>query len=96
MIEVKIDKDVATCHAKGKGIEILTESTMAVFKMCQMMRQIGGDEMVDIFTKGLTDMFGMEFHKLFVSANIGDTECVQIDPIELFRQLKEEGDKDAE
>lgn len=96
MVEIKVDKEGATCSAKGKAIEILTDSTVAVFKMCGMMKQIGGDELVDIFTKSLNDMFRIGLHKLFASAVGGDTECVQINPAELLRQMHEEGDSDAE
>lgn len=96
MVEIKVDKEGATCSAKGKGIEILIDSTVAVFKMCQMLKQIGGDEMVDVFTKSLNPMFNMGLHKLFASAVGGETECVQINPAELLRQMYEEGDSDAE
>lgn len=96
MVEIKVDKEVATCSAKGKGIENLTESTIAVVKMCGMMKQIGGDIMVDIFTKSLNDMFRTGVHKSFASAVGGDTECVQVNPAELLRQMHEEGDNDAQ
>lgn len=96
MIEIKVDKDGAHCEAKGKGIDILTESTMGVFKMCQMMKQIGGDELVDVFTKSLNDLFKMGLHHLFIAAFKGDTTCVQVNPTELLRQMQEEGDNDAQ
>lgn len=96
MIEIKVDKDGASCEAKGKGIDILAESTMAVFKMCQIMKQIGGDEMVDIFTKSVNDLFNMGLHHLFIAAYNGDTTCVQVNPDELLRQMQEEGDSDAQ
>lgn len=95
MIEIKVDKDGAYCEAKGKGIDILTESTMAVFKMCQMMKQIGGDELVDVFTKSLNDFFKMGLHHLYIANTEGDTTCVQINPTELLRQMQEEGGNDA-
>lgn len=96
MIEIKVDKDGASCEAKGTGIEILTESTIGVFKMCKMMKQMGGDELVDVFTKSLNNSFKMGLHHLYTAISEGDTTCVQINPADLLRQLQEEGDNDAE
>lgn len=96
MIEIKVDKDAVSCEAKGKCIEILTESTLGVLKMCQIMEQIGGDELVDIFTESLNDLFKSGLHHLLISALKGDTTYVQVNPAELLRQLQEEGDNDAE
>jgi hypothetical protein len=95
MIEIKVDKDGAICSANGKAIEILTDCTMGVFKMCQMLKQIGGDELIDVFTKALNDLFRMGAHKLFANTCEGETECVQFNPAELLRQMREEGDNDA-
>lgn len=96
MIEIKVDKDGASCEAKGTGIEILTESTIGVFMMCKMMEQMGGDELVDVFTKSLNNSFKMGLPLLYTAISEGDTTYVQINPADLLRQLQEEGDNDAE